>query len=351
MLAAVTHILPMTLIRRERLLPMPGRLLVRKGQKVSATDAIGEYKPRQDFYLVDIARVLSVPVDRVDSYVQCEAGSKIAEGDIIAGPAGFTRKVIRSPKSGQVILTGGGQVLIEFDEQPLPVQAGFSGEIAELISDRGAIVETTGSLIQGVWGNDRIDFGPLVMVEASPYSELTADKLDMSQRGAVILAGFCKDRQAFEVANQLPLRGLILGSLDISLKNMAMEAAFPVLVLEGFGQYAINPIAYKLLSSQGQREVCLNAEKADLLKGTRPEMVIPLPASGMMNAPKPAEYITVQQKVRVLNYQYARSTGVVTFIKGWIVLPNGLRAQAVEVRLDSNGEKILLPLQNLEVLA
>ncbi len=351
MLATVNHILPLTLIRRERILPMPGRLLVRKGQKVSATDAIGEYKPRQDFYLVDIPRVLGVPADRVDNYLQCEAGSKIAEGDIVAGPAGFTRKVIRSPKGGQVILTGGGQVLIEFDEQFLTVQAGFSGEIADLITDRGVIIETAGSLIQGVWGNGKINFGPMVLLGDSPNSDLSAEKLDMSQRGSVIVAGFCKDGHVLDVANDLQVRGLILGSLDASLKKKAEELAFPVLVIEGFGQFAINPLAYKLLASQEQREVSINAEKADHFKGTQPEIVIPLPVSEKVVQPNPVEYLKPQQRVRVLNSQYARLTGVIVKVKGWTVFTNGMRVQVAEVRLDGNGEKILLPLANIEILA
>jgi hypothetical protein len=351
MLATVSHSLPLTLIRRERLLPLPGRILVRKGQKVGAADVIGEYKPRQDFYLVDIPRVLGISADRVDGYIQCEAGSKIAEGDIIAGPAGFTRKLIRSPKSGKVILTGGGQVLIEFDEQPLIIKAGFSGEISELVSDRGVIVEAPGSLIQGVWGNGQINSGPLVNLTADPDSELTSELLNISQRGAVILAGYCQDGAALEKASKLPVRGLILGSLKTSLKKQAEELPFPLIVLDGFGHFAINHLAYKLLTSQEQREVCLNAEGADRFKGSRPEIVIPLPASEMVQQPNPAEYFSVQQKVRVLNYQHARSIGVITMMKGWVVLPNGLRVQAAEVRMDDNGEKTCLPLQNLEIVA
>lgn len=351
MLAPISHITPLTLVRRERILPLPGRILVRKGQKVSAADAIGEYKPRQDFFLVDVARVLGLSPDRIDGLVQCEAGQKIAEGDVIAGPAGFTRKLIRSPRSGKVILAGGGQVLIEFDEQPMIIKAGLSGEISELVSDRGVIVETTGALIQGVWGNGQVDTGALMNLSASPGDELSAEKLDVFQRGSVILAGHCADSQALEIAGQLPVRGLILGSLAISLKQMAEKLAFPVILLEGFGHYPISSSAYKLIASHEQREVCLNAENVDRFQGTQPEIVIPLPSSGTVSQPKTAAYLALQQKVRVLGSQYARSTGVVSQLKGWSVFPSGVRAQAAEVRMDHNGEKVLIPLENLEILA
>ena len=351
MLAKVSHILPFTLIRRERLLPAPGRILVRKGQKVTATDPIGEYLPRQDFYLVDVARVLGIPAERVNSFIQCEAGAKIAQNDIIAGPTGFTRKLIRSPKSGKVILAGGGQVLIELDEQALVVPAGFSGEVVDLISDRGVVMETTGALIQGVWGNGLVDFGPLVNLAASPDDELTLEKLDMSQRGAVILAGYCRDSQVLERASQLPIRGLILGGLDTALKDVLFSLAFPVIILEGFGKFAINLLAHKLLVSHEQREISLNAEQVDVFKGKQPEIVISLPTSGQLIQPQKSDYYASQKKVRVLNSNHARSIGTITRLKGVMELPSGIRTQVAEVCLDQTGEEIVFPLQNLEILA
>lgn len=351
MLAAVSHILPLTHIRRERLLPLPGRILVRKGQKVAATDPIGEYKPRQDYYLVDVARVLGISADHVDRYIQCETGSAIAEGDVIAGPVGFTKRVIRTPRSGKVILTGGGQVLLELDEQLVSVLAGVSGEITELISDRGVVVETTGSLVQGVWGNGKIDFGPLRILAKSPDHELSEEQLDASQRGAVILAGYCKDAHILEVAHQVQIRGLILGSIDFSIKKMAQELSYPIILLEGFGKFPINASAFRLLTSQEQKEISLNAETTNHLAGVRPEIIVPVPTSGTVAQPKTTEYFAPQQKIRILNSLYARSTGILTQIKGWVVMPSGIRAHAAEVILDQNNERVIVPLDNLEILA
>ncbi len=159
MIAPVRHILPLTTIRRERVLPIPGKVLVRKGQKVGATDSVAEAKLNPEHLLLDVARGLKLSEEKADQAIQCKPGEKVADGDVLAGPVGLTKRVIRAPKNGKVILTGGGQILLEIENQPYELKAAIPGTVVELLDGRGAIVEGTGALIQGVWGNGRIDFG------------------------------------------------------------------------------------------------------------------------------------------------------------------------------------------------
>lgn len=347
MLAPVTHILPVTTIQRERLLPIPGTVIARRGQKVGPTDVIAEAKLAPEHIFLDVARGLGLPASKADKHLQRQVGEMVSENDVIAGPAGLGR-VVRTPRPGRIVVAGGGQVLIEVASHPFELLAGISGVIIELIPDRGVVIATTGALIQGVWGNGRIDFGLLNIGIKAPDDLITADQLDVSLRGSVFLGGYCRDEAVFHAAADLPLRGLILPSMEASLAPVALKMRYPIILTEGFGRLTMNSAAYKLLTTNERREVSISGEYLDRMKGVRPEIIIPLPASG--DLPVETDTFANGMQVRILRAPHRGQIGTLTNIyEGLTSLPNGIRTQAGDVQLE-NGETILLPLANLEVL-
>lgn len=349
MLAPVTHILPITIIRRERVLPVTGKVLVRKGQKVSANDTIAEANLYPEHVLVDIAHGLGIAPQKADQYLQCKAGQLIAEGDILAGPIGISRRVVRATLGGRVALAENGQVLLELQKQPFTLKAGIPGDIVDLIPDRGASVETSGALIQGVWGNGHSDFGLMYSLAKTSDQELTRDQLDVSLRGSIILGGSVSQEEVLKIAADLPLRGLILASMRPALVEVAMSVPIPIMVVEGFGRYPMNSAAYKLLTTNERREVALNAEPWDSYEGTRPEIVIPLPAPGGISAPHEASVFKLGQQIHIVRNPFIGKTGIITGLKGKSVISGGLKTNVAEVRLET-GDVVTLPLANLDVI-
>jgi hypothetical protein len=350
MLAPITHILPFTVIRRERVLPGRGKVLVRAGQKVSSLDVIAEANLRPEYLLLNVARGLGLSPEQADQYIQCQAGDHLVNGDMIAGPVGMARRVMRTTSDGQVVLVGSGQVLIEVASKPFQLKAGVPGEVVELIADKGATVETSGALVQGVWGNGHVDFGVMVVLAKSPDQLLTPDQLDVSLRGSIVLGASCDDSEVLKSAEELPLRGLILASMSASLAPIAARMQIPVILLEGFGHRPMNTAAFKLLTTNERREVALNAEPWEPYSGTRPEIVIPMPGSERLSLPQETGTFTPEQQVRVLRAPHAGEIGVILGVKGSALFPGGLKAQAADIRLES-GQTVVIPLANLEVLA
>lgn len=349
-LAAVTHILPLTTIRRERILPVPGRVVVRKGQKVVSTDVIAEARLHPEHLLLDIARGLGLPEEDADQHLHCKAGAQVAEGDVLAGPVGFTKRVVRSPRNGKVIVAGSGQVMLQLDSPPDELRAGIPGVVTALVDERGAVIETTGALIQGVWGNGRVDYGLMNVLLRNPEETLTPDRLDVSMRGSVVLGGYCDDVEVLRTAAGLPVRGMILSSMDASLLPFAARARFPIIIIEGFGKIPMNTVAYKLLITNERRDTALNADPWDRYRGIRPEVIIPLPAPGELPYPQDGGMFAEGQQVRSIRQPHQALIGTIVAFKTELTpLPNGTKARCAEIQLES-GDKVVIPLTNLEVI-
>ena len=348
--ARVKHILPMTLIRRERTLPAPGKVVARAGQKVSPLDTLAEANLYPEYVLLDVAQALGISAEKADRAMRCQAGDQIAQGDMIAGPVGWTRRLIRSPRDGRVALVGSGQALIEIAGKPFQLKAGMPGEVVELLADYGAILETSGALVQAVWGNGKIDYGPLRVQVRAPDEEARAAGMDVSLRGSVLMAGYCREEEVLRTAEELPLRGLILPSMESRLIPAASRLSIPVIVVEGFGKLPYNPMVYKLLSTNEQRPTAVNAEEWNPQTGAGPEIIIPVPAPSNIVPPPGVATLVVNSTVRIVSAPRMGGIGRVISIHNSAQLPNGIRTLAAEVLLE-DGQAVLIPAVNLEVIA
>src|SRR6266511_3640693 len=116
-----------------------------------------------------------------------------------------------------MMVAGAGKVLMEVGDTRIELRAGLPGVVTQVIAERGVIIRTAGALVQGVWGNGRIDNGLMVSLLEKPDDILTEARLDVSLRGSVILGGHVRDVETLKVAAELPVRGLILSSLASSL--------------------------------------------------------------------------------------------------------------------------------------
>jgi len=348
--APVHHILPLATVIRERLLPIKGTVLARMGQKVNSADVVAEALWAREHTFLDVARTLNVSPDAADKLIRCKAGDKVPAGAVIAMGRGLLPKTVKAPRDGRVVAAGGGQVLLESGESRMELRAGISGNVTQIIADRGVEIQTTGALIQGVWGNGRVDTGVMINLADKPDTTLTASRLDVSMRGSILIAGEVKEEAALLAAAELPVRGLILGSLFPSLIPVAREMRYPIVLTEGFGALPMNSAAYRLITTNAKREATVSAEAFDRYSGARPEIIIPLPASNPPPIPHDIEAFAPGQTVRLLRQPAAgQIASIVGLHDGLATFPSGLRAAAAEVQLE-NGEKLLIPLVNLEVV-
>ena len=351
MLAPVTHHLAVTTIIRRRVLPVDGEVVVKLNQKVSATDVIAEASFSHSHHLIDVARSFNIKAAEAESMISLRVGEKVEEGTLVATGKGLIPRQLKVKHGGRVVATGGGQVLIDISKRDYQLKAGISGEVIEIIPNRGVVIQETGALIQGVWGNGKIDRGRLHVLAEKENEILTPGQLDISLRSLVILAGSCQDADSLKAAADITARGLILSSLHPSLIGLARKMPYPIIVTDALGKQPMNATAFKILSTNNQRDnVSLHGDNFNRHKGTRPEIVIPLPQTNLPPEPLDVENFRTGQSVRLVRAPHVGAVGqLIELPAKQQLLPNGLRVTAGQVRLE-NGEQISVPLVNLEVL-
>lgn len=350
MIAPVNHIVGLTSIVRERVLPVSGDVLARVNQKVGATDIVAETRWAREHILIDVSRTLQLSPMAAERLVKCKVGDKLAAGTEVARSRSLIPRTVRVPREGTVVAVGGGQVLLETAVSKIELRAGIPGTVIEVMPGRGVVIQTAGSLIQGIWGNGKVDTGALVNIMDNPEDVLTEAKMDVSLRGSILMGGTVKDADTLRAAAELPARGLIISSLFPSVISTAREMKYPIVVTDGFGSLPMNSGAYRLLSTNAKREVIINAEVYNRYTGARPEVIIPLPISSEPpSSPETAVFATGQQ-VRMRRPPYMGSLGSIELLRpGLTTLPSGLRAPSADVKLE-NGEMVVVPLVNLEVV-
>jgi hypothetical protein len=317
---------------------------------VLATDVIAEAIWSREHVLIDVSRTLGISPNAADRLIRVKEGDEVLEDAEIAISKGIMSRTLRAPRAGRVVAAGGGQVLMETGDTALRLRAGLPGTVVDVVPNRGAIIRAVGVLIQGTWGNGRINTGSLLNLTQKEDDVLADSRLDMSMRGSIIIAGMVRDVETLQAAAEVPVNGLILSSISPALLPVARQMRYPIIAIDGFGQVPMNSIAYKLMTSNAKREATINAEVFNHYTGTRPEIIIPLPVSQEPAVPEDILDLESGQTVRMRREPHAGAIGTLGKIRpGLATLPSGLRAPVANVRLE-NGEQIIVPLVNLEIV-
>lgn len=348
MYAQLTHINKLTLINRNRLLPVPGSVNVRQGQKVSPSDIVAEASVPAHHYLVDVARTLGTRTPAAaEKLISRKPGDILQKNDIIAETGGVFSRVIRTPGEGRVISISKGRVLIEAESAKISLQAGLAGKVSQVIPERGATIQCYGALIQGVWGNGKLGCGPLATDPESLAGELTPSAIGVTARGTIIAGGTCT-QELFKAGASEEIGGLILGSISSTLIPLALEQPYAVILLCGFGEQGMDEISRNLLTSHIGHDVSINAVKWNRLTGDRPEIYIPSAEEAEPNEER--IFYSTGQTVRLQTGSYAGRIGrIESLLPGLTLLPGGLRTSAARVIFGENTREII-PLANLDVI-
>ena len=243
-----------------RRLPGPGEVLVQRGQKVTALQVIARAKVPRRYQVIDVARSLGVPeVDMSQVLLKAE-GDWVEANEIVAmSPGGlpFLRRAAQAPAAGQIVAIGSGWILLETDRTTLELLAFVNGVVSKIIPDRGAIIETTGSMIVATCGFGGETYGSLKRLVHAPFEMLQPAAITEGVKNSIILGGRSVDEVVLRAAEKLQVRGIIVGSFDAALMRLRPPPKVKVVATEGFGDISMSPYTFGLLARLDGKEVSM----------------------------------------------------------------------------------------------
>ncbi len=348
MVTPYSIISPFTQVQIPRRLPMQGEVLVQLTEFVEQAQVVARVQIPPDFRLINVSEMLGVSPKQIKPYLKVKVGQRVKVNQIVAERGGLTVRTCRSPIEGTVTGIGRGRMLIEADPTFYELTALVPGAISEVWPDMGVMIEANGAYVQASWGNQNEGFGVLKCLVKAPKQPIRAKTVDNSVSGAIIVGGGPLNEDVIAAAEEVKVRGIVVGSVPASLIRRVSNVNFAVVATEGIGEMPMSTAAFDLLKSLAGREAALCGRLNALWPVERPYVFVPLPGQPPP-PPNPEANLVVGARVRALRMPYMGMTGVVEELpQGHMTLETGARLPAARVKIGE--ESVLIPLVNLERL-
>jgi hypothetical protein len=205
-------------------------------------------------------------------------------------------------------------------------------------------------LIQAVWGSGHEGAGLLKIVANSPNVVLSPEHLNMDVTGQVLAIGSLNSLELFHRAEDLGVRGLIVGSASAELCRASRESPLPLIVTDGVGGGGMASSIFQLLQRADGRSVSLFGSYS-IEAGQRPEIILPQAAALGLDAVKVKKALEPGQLVRILGKTKAAQVGTVKYIYNRLQpTAVGMKVPGADVELP-DGQTMFVPIANLDVIA
>ncbi|MBC8170165.1 MAG: hypothetical protein H7X77_00775 [Anaerolineae bacterium] len=343
-------------IRREIMLPddASGAVTIQEGKRVDIRDIIAQGVRPSRHRIIDVMAFFGLrKVSEAEKLILVNAGEAVDDVQPLAGRSATRGKRLFSPVRGIVQTIDQGRIILQEMPPIIDLEAGVRGKIAQVIPGRGAIIETTGAQIQGVWGNDKRTIATLRVEPDEGIENIYTDQLDMKYLGAIIVTRKPLKALTFNVMADQGFTGVIAPSMDYDLRETALKANGAILLTEGFGAARMSRMAFNLFAELDGQQATLDAHQPGGWDNRRPEVIINTPGTKAGETPaRPNIMLALRpgMTIRITREPYMGQTGkILDLPKSPVLLENGLRVLSAHIEF-SGGEAVYVPLANLEIL-
>ncbi|MBL8041483.1 MAG: hypothetical protein JNL86_01015 [Nitrospira sp.] len=358
-----------TTVRRRRILPLPGTVLVKVGDTVRADTAVARAELPGKVVPLNLANQLGIAPDEINDYLVKKEKDSVQKDDVLAENKPFIKwfkTEIRSPITGKVesVSTITGQVLLREPPRVLELRGYIDGAVAEVHPDQGVTVESTCSLVQGIFGIGGETSGELIMGVKAPDQPLLPEQLNPSMKGKVVVGGAFLSAATMARAKELGIVGLVVGGIhDKDLRALlgydlgvaitgTEQVGFTLILTEGFGTIPMAPKTFALLSAHAGQKASISGATQIRAGVIRPEIIIPHsgPAAATKLAQAEREGIQLGDPVRIIRDPLFGKIGAVSGLPSELrAIPTESEVRVLEVRFP-DGTTTVVPRANIEVI-
>jgi hypothetical protein len=357
--------------RVRRVLPIPGEVLAKVGDAVTARQVVARTFMPGDITPVNMANLLSVPPGDVPECMLKKEGDRVEVGDPLAqtkGLFGMFKSVQKSPAAGTIETVSGvtGQVIIRGEPVPVQVEAYLGGTVVEVIPREGVVIEAEVSLIQGIFGIGGEAHGRIAMACKGHEEELVPELITAAMKDCVVVGGARVTVDAIRKAIAVGAAALVAGGMDDQdLREVlgydlgvaitgSERIGLTIVITEGFGDIAMAERTFKLLASRRGNEAAVNGATQIRAGVMRPEILIPLTEAELAREVAARDtdsgLLSVGRPVRMIRDPYFGLIGTVSGLPSEpTVLGSGSKARVLEVKFES-GETVTVPRANVELI-
>jgi hypothetical protein len=358
----------LTVVRRRRLLPLPGAVLVNRGDQVRSDQPVARAELPGKVYPINLANQLGIAPDEIKDYLVKKEGDHVAKDEILAENKPLIKwfkTEIRSPVAGTIeaLSEVTGQVLLREPPRILNLLAYIDGTIVETIPRQGVVVESTCSLVQGIFGIGGEVWGELSVAVASPEEPLGPDDLKPDMKGKIVVGGSFLPANTMARAKELRIAGLVVGGIhDKDLRTLlgydlgvaitgTEQVGFTLILTEGFGTIPMASKTFRLLSAHTAQKASISGATQIRAGVIRPEIIIPR-ASVTSESPREMQRtgIRVGDAVRIIRDPLFGKIGEVSALPSDLSrIPTESDVRVLEVTF-GDGARAIIPRTNIEVI-
>ena len=343
--------------------------MVKVGDKVRPEDAVARALLPGILQTIKLADKLGVEPSDMPGMFILKPGDPIENGQVIAETKGFFGKFkskVESDYAGTVesVSDVTGSVLVREAPIPVDVRAYIEGTIAEIMPQEGAIVETRGAMVQGIFGVGGERHGTIRVAVGSPSAVLDESHIQDTDSGKIIVGGSMLSPGAIKRAAAVGAVGVVAGGIrdvdlitylgyDIGVAITGTEQIpLTILVTEGFGELAMAHRTFELLKSLEGKAASINGATQIRAGVIRPEIIAPLDlGTGSSHTASAILELKPGTPIRVIREPYFGKLGVVTDLPSQLMtVDSGTEVRVLKAKLES-GEDVVVPRANVEIIA